>query len=249
MKLAKIIIGIIVILLIAAFILVASINQIVKTAVNTYVPEITKTAVNLEEVDLKLLKGSFKIEDLDIRNPSGFSDNSIFSLDKVLLKVDLASLTKDVIIIDKLEVKDAEFLYEIRNGASNLGVLMTNINSYLSPSSGKKEVAPAEESTKPGKKVFIRELVFTDGEVKVAATLMKNDTKKIEIKIPDIIVNNIGTQENGLPIGDAIAKSLSIFVNEAVKVAVSAVSEGVISDVARKASEKLDSAIKGLFSK
>ena len=251
-KLLKILVGIIVVLLIAAFIVIASLNQIVKTAVNTYVPEITKTAVNLDEVDLKIFKGSFQIEDFDIHNPSGFSDNSIFSLDKVFLKVDLASLNKDVIIIDKLEIKDANFLYEIKNGKSNLSVLMNNINSYLNNfSSTAKTKASSDEknTTSASKKIFIRELAFTDGEIKLSADILKNTNKKLEIKIPDIVVHNIGTQEDGMPTGQAIAKVLSIFVDSAVKVAVSAVSKDMIVDTVGKASETLDGAIKNIFGK
>ncbi len=247
MKLLKIIIGIIIVLLIAAFIVIASLNRIVKTAINTYVPEITKTAVNVDEVDLKIFEGSFKIEDLDIRNPSGFSDNSIFSLEKVFLKVDLSSLDKEVIIIDKLEVKDADFLYEIRGGRSNLSVLMNNINSYVNKlSSG--ETTSTEESKKSAKRIFIRELSFTGGEVKVDAELIKSASQKIELKIPNIIVKNIGTQENGMPTNEAIAKVLSIFVNEAIKVATLAISNGIIKD-ASNLPDKLEGAIKELLNK
>ena len=63
------IVGAVIILLVVG---VSNIGPIIKKAVNTYGPNITKTQVELGDVDVSLLSTEAKLKDFILGNPEGF---------------------------------------------------------------------------------------------------------------------------------------------------------------------------------
>ncbi len=86
----KIIIAIAVLLLVLAgvlFFVFRNLDSIVKSAIEKYGSEITKTAVRVSSVKIKLSSGKGAIKGLTVSNPKGFSSSNIFSLGKISTKV------------------------------------------------------------------------------------------------------------------------------------------------------------------
>jgi uncharacterized protein involved in outer membrane biogenesis len=97
--------GVIIVIIIVALVIgVSKLGPIIKNAVNTYGPKLTKTEVSLSDVNISLLSGKAKPKDLILGNPQGFKSAEAMKVGSILVDVDEKSLTKDTIVIDKIEV-------------------------------------------------------------------------------------------------------------------------------------------------
>lgn len=197
-------------------------DEIVKTAINNIAPQVTKTKVTVDSVGLGLFSGKFTVSGIDIANPKGFSEEaSVFVLNKVDVDVEMSTLMKDVVVINKIAVDGAEFFYELKGGSSNVSALMNNINSFLGESkkkTGKADKAKSEpEDTAASKKVFVKEFTFTNGKIAVGAGLTKK-AADITLDIPTLTLKNIGSEDKGAAIADVIAQGMAAFSSSAMAV-------------------------------
>ena len=127
---------------------VSNLGPIVKSAVNTYGPKMTKTAVHLEDVSISIFSGEAKLQGFVLGNPKGFKTPSAMSVKSIFVNVDEGSLTGDTIIIDKIEVLRPEISYEKIRGADNFQTILNNVKK--SADKGK----PSEgETAKPEKDI------------------------------------------------------------------------------------------------
>ena len=130
-----VLVGVVIILLVVG---VSNIGPIIKKAVNTYGPNITKTQVKLGDVDVSLLSTEAKLKDFILGNPKGFKSPQAMSVKSIDVNVDEKSLTKDTIIIDKIEVVAPEITYEKIRGTDNFQTIMNNIKKYIALGGWKK---------------------------------------------------------------------------------------------------------------
>ena len=108
------IIGIIVIVLIVALVVaVLSAGRIIKSSIQEIGGLVTKCDINIDDIDLSLLKGKLTIENLVVGNPEGFKTDSAFKLGKVYVDLVPSSLFKDRIIINDIQVIGPEITYEV----------------------------------------------------------------------------------------------------------------------------------------
>ena len=71
----------------------SKLGPLVKTAVNTYGPQITKTDVRLGDVDVSLFSAQAKLKDFYLGNPQGFNSAEAIKVGSILVDVDENSLT------------------------------------------------------------------------------------------------------------------------------------------------------------
>ena len=196
-------------------------DEIVKTAINNIAPQVTKTRVSVDSVSLGLLSGDFMVSGVDVANPNGFSDASVFVLNKVDVDVDVSTLMKDVVVVNKIVVDGAEFFYELKGSSSNVSVLMDNINSFLGDSKKKQgkadKVKSEAEDTASSKKVFVKEFTFTNGKIAIGAGLTKQ-AADVTLDIPTLTLKNIGSEDKGAAIADVIAQGMAAFSASAMAV-------------------------------
>ncbi len=219
-KKRKIIYAVLAVIILAVGGAVLFLDEIVKTAVNNVAPKVTKTQVSVDSVSLGLFSGDFTISGVDVANPKGFSDASVFVLSKVAVDVQMSTLMKDVVVINKIEVDGAEFFYELKSGKSNVSVLMDNINSFLGESKKKSGKAAKADDEDASMKVFVKEFTFTNGKVAVGAGLTKQGAD-ITLDIPALTLKNIGSEDKGAAIAEVIAQGMSAFSASALSVVAS----------------------------
>jgi len=222
-KKRKIIYAVLAVIILAVGGTVLFLDEIVKTAINNVAPQVTKTRVSVDSVGLGLFNGNFTVSGVDIANPKGFSDASVFVLNKVDVDVQMSTLMKDVVVINKIEVDGAEFFYELKGSSSNISVLMNNINSFLGESKKKAKTDKAKsepEDTAASKKVFVKEFTFTNGKVAIGAGLTKQ-AADVTLDIPTLTLKNIGSEDKGAAIADVIAQGMAAFSSSAMTVVAS----------------------------
>ena len=160
-------------------------NKLIKSAVETFVPKMTQTAVSLEQVDFNPFNGYVSVKNLKIGNPQGFSANDMLSLGEITVSMVPKSLMTNKIVINDILIDNVSATYEMSlNGTSNIAVIQKNV-------SGDVKKTPAAEKKKtdisPEKQVVIKQ--FTLKNAKVAADFAG---AKIVLPLPDIKLTGLG---------------------------------------------------------
>lgn len=231
-----------------------NLDFIVKTAVNAYGPEVTKTEMHLGGVDVSVLRGRVRLENFVIGNPEGFEAPHAIRVGSVLVDLDETSLIKDTIIIDRIEVSQAEITYEIKGNTDNIETIIDNIkkNKSTHKAPEKKETDKKETDKKAGKHVVIRDLILRDINVRMVIPGLKGEV--ISTRISEVHLRNIGEKENGLLLSDVFLQVLNALHGEIISPdVISVLTKGVkvfgveIENLGRQSKEQLDSLAEDLY--
>lgn len=187
--LLKLFAGLLVLVIVAFGVIFYQLNTLVKEAVLQVGPQITGTSVELDAVDIGVLGGNASIAGLAIGNPEGYEQPYIFSLDSVLVEIDLPTVLEDVIVINRVIIQSPEVFYEGSRSADNFRALLNNISENMP--------APAEEeeTSAAPKKIIIDEFVLADGMVTARHEVLGN--KVLDLPLPELRLTGIGRQTNG----------------------------------------------------
>lgn len=242
--------------LIAAFAgfyyLTPSFESIVKQVVHKYGSAVTGTEVNLEGFSLKLADGEGHIGKITVGNPQNYKLKNALELGGISVKVNIKSLTGDVIIIESVEIDKPVINYEILSlTQNNLSRLLENIQKNTAPAKKAEKKAVQDKAVEPqaevkkadraGKKVIIKKLVVRNGEISVAASAAA-DLTKTTVKLPEITLKNIGEDKKGATIAETVSKVLSKIINTAYQTVV----DSKITDLKNVAKENLDNVVGGV---
>ena len=189
-----IIIGSAVVIIIIIFLIVgiSNLGPMIKNAVNTYGPRITKTDVRLGDASVSIFSGEAKLRDFYLGNPKGFKSPQAMSVKSIHVDVDEGSLTRDTIIIDKVEVIRPEITYEKAGGTDNFKTILNNVESAIGPGEPAKKQPDKEGG---GKKILIRNFIVKDGKVNMAISMLGG--KSIGTPLPDIHLKDVGQKKGG----------------------------------------------------
>lgn len=191
-KTSKIILAALALLLLAigaaGFYLSRNLPTIVKNAVETYAPQTTGTAVKLERVRFNFMTGSVTLKNFVVKNPRGYRSDHAFQFDGLVFRLDLSTVFKKVIVIREFSIDGANIIAEQRG-------LNTNTNLQQIAAYAQKANPPTQKSD-PGvqQKLIVRQLVFANNTV----DLVSEALGARKIKLPDIVLKDIGEQEGGL---------------------------------------------------
>jgi hypothetical protein len=198
---------VIIVLMVALF----NLGTIVKTAVNTYGPEITKTQMRVEKADVSVFQAQAGLENFVLGNPEGFSSPHAITVGSILIDVDESTLTKDTVIIDRIEVIAPEITYEIKGTTDNFRTMIDNMKKPEKP--GKKDGEKSAEK-KDGKKVIIRNLILKNIKVKTSADIAGGDIATTTIS--EIHLKNIGEKQNGVDMAEAVLTVLNELYSQVI---------------------------------
>ena len=240
----KILLGIVIVGLLAvgggAWWLYKERDTLIADAIRTYGPEILGVSVKLGGVKTDVANQTAALHGLVVGNPPGFATPHALSLGAVNIKLDIASLTKDVILIKEISVIKPDITYDYKSGGSNLDVIQRNAEKFVaSKGGGKEEKADARDSG-PGKKLVIENFYVKDAKAEVSAELLKGKT--VAVPIPDIHLTDIGKKSNGATAGEATRQIISAITSSVTRASSSALT-GSLDEVKKKGV----GALKGLF--
>lgn len=167
-------------------------DSMVHDATEKYASKALGVAVTVDYVIFKILDGRFALKGVQIKNPKGFESTNIIKIDKVDVSLDMRTLFKDIIKINFIKIDAPILNYEIGPNGDNLKNLKAGINKTGSAPSGNKEKSDS-------KKIIIYKFFLNDTEV-VAAV---QSVAKKSIVLPDIYIQNIGKDSNGISVANA----------------------------------------------
>lgn len=182
--LVSILVALLVVLAIALVIGYSSLNSLTEMAIETVGPEVTKTSVQVERVDIELTKGQGGLQGMTVANPPGFSAALALYLETLSAQLDTATLAEPVIVVEQLVVAGVRINAEQGVGDSNLQVLLANIQAV-------PDVAVQLPSTAgPDLRFLILQARFTD------MVLQMEDGTRIPLE--DMQLADLGDPERGL---------------------------------------------------
>ena len=199
---------------VALFVGYLSLDQIVKSVVQTQGTEQLKVPTTLNGVTLGLFDGTVNLKTFAIGSPPGFSAPQMFSVGN--LSVDTGGITrlrKDPIHISSISIDQPQLVIEQHGKDLNFKALMDRLPSN-------PDQAPKTTSTQSQPvKLIIDSLKITNAHV-----LLQSDipglAKQIDVPIPEIQMNKIGNAdgaENGAAIKDVATAIISKMVDAAAK--------------------------------
>ncbi len=192
----KFLIAVLLVLLIVIGLVVYGASQsgtIIREAVLEYAPKATGADVSLDKVNVSLLGGSAGLSGLTVGNPKGFKSDHAFKLGNMDVKIDLGSLTGDVIRIEEIRIDGADLIYEIGTKGNNISRIQKNIEAY-SQSLG---LAASDDSAA---KFIVDHIYITGTKVKLSSDLLGG--KGAGLTLPDIHLKNIGTEDKAATAGE-----------------------------------------------
>jgi hypothetical protein len=172
----------------------SNLGPIIKRAVNSYGPEITKTELHVADVSVSIFSGEAKIKQFFLGNPAGFKTPSAMKVGSVLVKINEKSLTGNPIVVDRIEVISPEITYEKKGEIDNFHTILNNITKISTSEKQSKQESGKEGA---GKKIVIRDFVVKNGKVNLALSVYGLGDKQISSPLPDIHLTNIGEKKNG----------------------------------------------------
>jgi uncharacterized protein involved in outer membrane biogenesis len=185
--------AVVVIIVVIVVLGLSNLGPIIKSAVNTYGPDITKTEVRLEDVNISIFSGEANLKDFFLGNPKGFKSPQAMRVGSIYVNVDEKSLISDTIVIDKIEVIRPDITYEKVRGTDNFQKIVNNVKA-----SSKKAKTSKKEPTKgkEGKKLIIKDFIVKQGKVDLPVAVGVTE-KTISASLPDIHLKDLGEEKGG----------------------------------------------------
>ncbi len=204
----KLVLGAVLVLLITigggVYFLLSNLDDLVKSAIETYGSQATQTTVQVESVKIGLQNGSGEIRGLTVGNPQGFIGQLAFSLGEISTQIELTSLSEEMVAIEYVRVLGPEIFFELNaEGKTNLNVLKKELAAGSSESS-----ASSSQESSETPKLLVRKLLFTGGKIHARVIPLN---KNYELKLPTIELENIGGKSGASPaqIADQVLKILT----------------------------------------
>lgn len=195
---------VVVVVVAAVFFGLSKIGPMIKAAVNTYGPGITRTEVRLGDVRVSIFSGEAKLSDFFLGNPQGFKSPQAMKVGSIFVDVDETSLTGDTIVIDRIEIVRPELTYEKAAGTDNFQTIMNNLKGTTGGGTAAKK--PAEDRG-AGKKLLIRELVVREGKVDLAMAALAGKT--VTADLPEIHLKDLGKRTGGATPAETVNEVLT----------------------------------------
>ena len=188
--------AIVILLVIVVVVGISKLGPLVKMAVNTYGPKITNTELRVDDVGISLFSAEAKLKRFFLGNPKGFKSPSAMKVSSIFVDVDQGSITKDPIIINRIEVIGPEITYEKRGKSDNFQSILNNVQKNV-PQKGSAKKETAKEGA--GKQLIINNFIVKKGKVNLAVAMPGGVLGDQEIKadLPDIHLKDIGKKKGG----------------------------------------------------
>lgn len=163
---------------------------------------ITGTNVSVASVDLDLSQGKGTVNGLTIRDPERFSDGNVLEVKKVVLNLNVNTLSGNPVMIDRIVVESPKVNFELdKVGKSNIAAIMNDIDRFLN------KRLERTASGGEGKRVVIRRFTVRNGEL--AVKVGSQPGKLRTVRLPSITLTDVGGRNGSAParIGKAIAST------------------------------------------
>ena len=204
----------------------------IKTAVETFGPQYTRTDVSLGSAKLSPWSGEGSLSNLVVANPDGFKTPNAFSLGEIAIALDTESLTADPIVVTSLRILAPEITYEQGKSSTNLEQLQKNVEQSVGATTAASDTSTDDSGA--GTKLIIKELLISGGKIHYSNPLLGGKT--VDVALPEIKLSGIGEKSNGAT-GAEVAEQILAVINKNAMSAV--VDAGALKEVGQQVQQRL----------
>ena len=223
----------------------ANLDAIVASVIENVGTEVLQTPVKVKTVKLDLQNGKAAISGMTIKNPAGYSDPYVFSMDDIAVNIDVSSLGKNPLVIEEILIRQPKVFAEVnKDGVSNLQTLSKNIETSSSSKEEKQEPAATDE-TGEELKLIIKKFRFEGGNLKASSQIEPD--KKIDQSLPVISMDNLGADTGGATGQEIASNMMNILVVKATEAALKAGLNKAVEKEKEKLMDRASDKLKGLF--
>jgi len=165
---------------------VTHLGPLIKTAINTYGPQITRTTVDVGDVGLSLFAGEVRLKDFLLGNPQGFSAPEAVKAGSIDVGLDEKTLTGNPVVIDKVEVRAPEITYEKSAAGDNFQALLENVRQAAGAGQGAADT-----------RLVIRRFIIRDGRINLTAAALAG--RHVTTDMPYVEIQNLGGRKGAAP--------------------------------------------------
>jgi uncharacterized protein involved in outer membrane biogenesis len=228
---------------VGVYVLMSSLDSVVKAAVEQIGSEATGTQVTLDQVEISPTSGFGALRGFRMTNPKGFAEGDAFKFDEINVTLDITSVFSDPVVINEIVIDKPEITYAIGDGSSNVEEIQKNVNKYAGAESGS---GGESASSSEGPNLVIKNLYMRNGTVTVSAPGMTDET--LSAPLPDIHLTDIGEQGKGATPAEVVSQTMTAVVASAKQavqsVDVDALMKGA-GEMAGEAQKQLEKATEG----
>ncbi len=168
-----------------------SLDSIIKEAVEKNISRVIGSSVTVETVNCSVISGNGSVVGIRVLNPEGFSEGPALILGKVYFKVDMGSLSMDLITLSEIRA-DSFLIVPEKNGEGKLNFQVLSQN--LKKTNDRKD---QEEKTSKIRmpKFRISEFVLSEGEIDLSGLGYDSGN----LRIPEYRLQNLGGTDGVTP--------------------------------------------------
>ena len=179
--------------------------------------------VKLDDVDLSPFRGTVKLKNLTIANPQGFQMPYLLSMGEGVVNLDLPTILKEEIVIDKIKLDEIHFVLEQKGLENNVSVLINSLEKSEEETAATPAIEEAVvEAEEKGKKLIINEVSITNSKVTLKLVPLPGKKDAITLNLTPITIKDIGKKN------DVNIEKLSQFIIMKITQAISEQGEGII---------------------
>ncbi len=229
LKLAVLSIIILLVILGAAFYLFG--EHLLKVGIETAATEALSVGVNINDLDISILKGTVEIDGLIVKNPAGYTYENLLELGHGRVTANIGSLLDDTVRIKELKLDTIDLVIEQKALSNNLQDIIKAIPSG--------EPKAEEETKKPSKKLRIDNLEITNVTVKAKLLPIPGRIDTITLKLDPIRMSDLGSDDK-LTVAKLTGKILSAIAGGVAEQGVGVLPEEIVNTMKSTLGKTID---------
>ena len=187
LKILYTVLSVIVVLLIVAVIAIKLFaDSAVKMAIESAGTKALKVGVAVDSVNLSILGGKIRFQNLVIDNPPGYKHEKLLELGDAKIAVEIGSLLTDIVNIKEIRLDGLNIVLEQR------GISGNNLQDIMKALPAKE----AEPSEPGGKKLHIDTLEITNATAKVKLLPLPGKVDTLTLKLAPIKMTDLGGEND-----------------------------------------------------
>ncbi len=173
-----------------------ALNSLAKAALEKGATAALGSKTTVGRLDLRLFGGSLQLEGLDVSNPKGFPEASLFRLASAQVVLDIPSLLSNTVEVREIVLNGPVLDLYQKGLDTNLAVVLKNARAK-GPSGGHKPEQPTAgtAAAKPGKGFKIGLIKITNARLEYRLP----GASSVKLDLPDIELKNL-SDKNGQPL-------------------------------------------------
>lgn len=210
----KVLLGILVLLVVVLGIAWVQLDRIAQAVVERGGTRALGVPVVVDSMALSPFTGRLGMDGFRAANPGGFSDQPVLRLDSGRVAVRLGSLFGEVVAIPEIMLDGLHVRFERNRQGSNLGRLLANLDT----GGGERPPASDEQADAGAQtRVQVGLLRITNAGASVDLGPEFGDRGKFDLELPAIELRGIGTDGNGVTVGQLVERVTRAVIREVEK--------------------------------